>query len=53
MANYTAPTITKLGSVHEQTLTTFYKTTGSGDLVILVNQPNNPQTIPGGTLGPS
>ncbi len=50
MANYTAPTITKLGSVHEQTLTTIYKDSGTGDVIVINGQE---QSIPGSAINPS
>ena len=44
MANYTAPTITKLGSVREQTLSRITKAAGTGDVIVINGQE---QSAPG------
>ena len=35
MAGYTAPSIVDLGSVSELTLSTIYKDSGSGDVIVI------------------
>ena len=44
MSTYSKPSMTRLGSVHEFTLSTIYKTAGTGD-VIVINGEETP--VPG------
>jgi len=48
MANYESPRITELGSVQDLTLTTFHKSPGKGDVILIAGEP--PIDVPGSGL---
>lgn len=47
MSTYAAPAITDIGSVHELTLSTIIKTSGSGDVIVISGVP---VPVPGKTF---
>jgi hypothetical protein len=48
VSTYTKPSFSRLGSVQEMTLSNIYKSSGSGDVILITGNPPDP--VAGGTV---